>query len=436
LTLAGNGNSTFGGTISGAGALAKSGTGTLTLTGTNTFSGGTTISAGTLNIGSGGTTGLLAGNVLDNAALVFNRSDSSFVLGNISGSARGTKQGTGPLAIVGDLTHTGGTTVTAGTLMIGNGTTTGTITGNITNNSALAFNRSDASAYAGVASGDWLAQQTRIRHPRADRGQHLLPAAPTVHRRHLQIGAGGTTGSITGNVTNNATLAFNRSNAASFTGVVSGTGGLLEQGAGNLTLSAQNTYAGATTVSGGTLTVGVVNALPITTPDRARFRHRARCGEQQTVAGFFSDGSGSSLVLGFGATFTVAMPVANTSTTFAGSVSGGGVFAVSGAGGDVVNLTGSVTNTGGTSLAPAPRSSSAPAAPSAGRSQPPRAASPRSTIPAPRTSTTSSPARAAFGDHWGHHPLRQQHLLRPHHHQRRHPPPHRQQHRRRHHHRR
>ena len=45
------------------------------LTGANTYTGGTTISAGTLQIGNGGTTGSIAGNVTDNGTLVFNRSE-------------------------------------------------------------------------------------------------------------------------------------------------------------------------------------------------------------------------------------------------------------------------------------------------------------------------------------------------------------------------
>jgi autotransporter-associated beta strand protein len=48
----------------------------LVLTGTNTYLGNTTISAGTLQIGNGGTSGSIVGNVLDDANLVFNRSDS------------------------------------------------------------------------------------------------------------------------------------------------------------------------------------------------------------------------------------------------------------------------------------------------------------------------------------------------------------------------
>ena len=48
----------------------------LTLTGANTYTGGTTISAGTLPLGNGGTTGSVAGNIVDNGALVFNRSNA------------------------------------------------------------------------------------------------------------------------------------------------------------------------------------------------------------------------------------------------------------------------------------------------------------------------------------------------------------------------
>jgi autotransporter-associated beta strand protein len=63
------------------GSLIKVGTGTLTLTGSNTYTGGTTISGGTLQIGSGGTTGSIVGTVVDNAALVFDRSDAFTLMG-------------------------------------------------------------------------------------------------------------------------------------------------------------------------------------------------------------------------------------------------------------------------------------------------------------------------------------------------------------------
>ena len=53
----------------------------------------------------------------------------------------------------------------------------------------------------------------------------------------MQIGNGGTTGSIAGNVTNNATLAFNRSDALTYGDVISGNGALQQNGAGSLNLT-------------------------------------------------------------------------------------------------------------------------------------------------------------------------------------------------------
>ena len=67
------------GTISGTRVLTKQGAAKLTLTNDNTYNGGTTISAGTLQIGNGGTSGVIVGNVFDSGAFAFNRSDSGDV---------------------------------------------------------------------------------------------------------------------------------------------------------------------------------------------------------------------------------------------------------------------------------------------------------------------------------------------------------------------
>jgi autotransporter-associated beta strand protein len=59
----------------------------------------------------------------------------------------------------------------------------------------------------------------------------------------------------------NGTLIFNRSNALSFGGVISGTGSVEQNGGGTTILSGINTYSGGTIVNAGTLTVNSAQAL-------------------------------------------------------------------------------------------------------------------------------------------------------------------------------
>ena len=66
---------TYPAAISGSGGFGKTGAGTLLLTGANTFSGKMTNSVGTVQIGSGGTSGSVTADIVNNAALVWNRSD-------------------------------------------------------------------------------------------------------------------------------------------------------------------------------------------------------------------------------------------------------------------------------------------------------------------------------------------------------------------------
>ena len=56
------------------------------LTGSNSYTGGTTISVGTLQLGSGSTSGSIAGAVANEGAIVVNRSDALTLDGVISGN--------------------------------------------------------------------------------------------------------------------------------------------------------------------------------------------------------------------------------------------------------------------------------------------------------------------------------------------------------------
>src|SRR5207237_668291 len=134
-------------------------TGTTILTGNSTYTGGTTISAGTLQLGNGGTTGSIVGDVIDNGVLSFNRSDSVTFDGTISGSGSVNQIGTGTTILTGNSTYTGGTTISAGTLQLGNGGTTGSIVGDVIDNGVLSFNRSDSVTFDGTISGSGSVNQ-------------------------------------------------------------------------------------------------------------------------------------------------------------------------------------------------------------------------------------------------------------------------------------
>ncbi|MBS0452586.1 MAG: autotransporter outer membrane beta-barrel domain-containing protein [Proteobacteria bacterium] len=146
-------SATFAQPIDGSGGLTKLGSGTLVLAGNNAYAGGTTISAGTLQIGNGSNSGSIAGNVVDNGTLVFNRSDAITYAGVISGTGALTQAGTGTLTVTGGSSYTGITTINSGTLQIGADGASGTVSGNIVDNGALVYARSDTRSYAGVISG-------------------------------------------------------------------------------------------------------------------------------------------------------------------------------------------------------------------------------------------------------------------------------------------
>jgi fibronectin-binding autotransporter adhesin len=69
----------------------------------------------------------------------------------------------------------------------------------------------------------------------------------------LQIGNGGTSGSILGRIENNAILIINRSDALTLSGIIDGTGQFVQAGTGTTTLTGANAYTGGTLIQAGRL---------------------------------------------------------------------------------------------------------------------------------------------------------------------------------------
>ena len=140
--------------ITGTGKLKQDGVGTTVLTVDNyNFLGETTISAGTLQLGDGGTSGLIRGDVVNNGALSFNRLDTMYIEGKITGSGKVTQDGVGTTVLLANNDYHGGTTINAGTLQLGEYTATGEITGDVLNNGELSLFRGNLLTLDGVISG-------------------------------------------------------------------------------------------------------------------------------------------------------------------------------------------------------------------------------------------------------------------------------------------
>ncbi|MGH6996616.1 MAG: autotransporter-associated beta strand repeat-containing protein, partial [Phenylobacterium sp.] len=176
LTPAGAGmTATINSVLSGAGQLVKVDAGTLVLGGTNTFTGGVLVNEGVLrisqdaNLGAGGLTldggtlrissSLSRAVTLGAAGGTIEPDASATVSGGISGVGRLTKSGASVLNLTGANTYAGGTLISGGELVLGDGALAGSILGNVVNNAQLVFNNPGVQTFGGVISGSGAVRQ-------------------------------------------------------------------------------------------------------------------------------------------------------------------------------------------------------------------------------------------------------------------------------------
>lgn len=241
--------------IGGTGTLTKNGNSVLTLSGgVNTFGGATTISGGTLSVGALanggaasdiGSSGNSATNlVINGGTLQFTgagaTSDRLFTLG----TANGTIDASGTAALT--LNNSGAIALS------GTGARTLTLSGTNTADNLLAASLGDnggATALTKNGAGKWIVS-----------GNNANSGTVTIAAGTLQVGAGGSSGSLGGgNVVNSGSLVFNTSGNAT-NGAISGTGTVTINGGGLVVFAGNNTYSGSTTISAGTLQIGTGGA--------------------------------------------------------------------------------------------------------------------------------------------------------------------------------
>ncbi|MFM8331487.1 MAG: autotransporter-associated beta strand repeat-containing protein, partial [Candidatus Methylumidiphilus sp.] len=267
---------------------------------------------------------------------------STSYAGTITGDGRLTKTGTGTLTLTGTNDPSGGTTVNGGTLQIGNGGTSGSVSGDITNNSQVVFNRSDDVSYRNVISGSGGLTKT-------GNGTLTLTGANTytggtiVSSGTLEVGdSRDGDGSIVGDISNFGTVRFTRFQDDQYAGVISGSGKFIQIGPGKLTLNGANTYTGATRIENGRLAIGASERIADTSALGIYGGTFYLDGYNETVGSLAGTGGVS---LGAG---TLTAGGDNTSTGYAGAITGSGGLAKTGGG--TLTLTGANTYTGATTV--------------------------------------------------------------------------------------
>lgn len=287
----------------GAGsALVKQGTGTLILSGSNSIT-SVNISAGTLQLGSNSA----FGSASSNPALIIN---GTLDLAGFS-AARGSLSGSG--------TVTNSVPSTTSTLTIGSSSgASSTFGGNIVDG-------------AGTVALSKTGTSTQILT-----GANTYTGTTSILGGTLQIGNGGTSGTLPAgpvNVASGATFRINKSSSETFSGVLSGSGTLAVTGGGNLSVgSSASGFTGLTAVSGGSgLFIGASHAADVSVTgagsrlggDGGAFTGAVSLAAQALLMpGSASAGSTGSLTFADG--FTLAGDSANPANraTFAVDVAG------------------------------------------------------------------------------------------------------------------
>jgi autotransporter-associated beta strand protein len=292
--------------IHGSGSLTKTGAGAATLTGNNSYTGGTTLSAGVLELGNqaalgtqgairftGGTLRYGQGIATDLASRISATSGSAANIdtatntvtynGDITSAnvnAGIAKFGSGALILTGNNSFTGGATVRAGMLQIGNGGATGTMAAaaSVDGGALLRFLSSNDVPYSGAISGAGTVEQagsgllTIDGSNGAFTGKLLLTSGATALANSTALGNGAAKINFNGGILRYLSSADDFSSKIEGTGStasidtygqtishatgLTGSGGLNKLGAGTLLLQVDNSFSGPTTISAGLLRAG------------------------------------------------------------------------------------------------------------------------------------------------------------------------------------
>jgi autotransporter-associated beta strand protein len=301
--------------LTGSSQLRVTGTALLTLTGSHGYAGGTLISSGGLRLGDGSTAnGSVPGNIVNNSWLEFANPISQSYAGSISGTGVLAKTGAGTLTLTGSSAFSGITTVSQGSLQIGDGLTqNGALGGTIRNNATVTLANVTSQTFGSVISGSGTIVKIGAGQLTFTGSQSFVGEV-VINEGTLRLGNGTSlNAAITSNVTNNATLAFANPLTQVYSGTISGDGSLLKSGAGTLVFTRSQPFTGITTVSAGTLQLGDASAPSVTlngdvtlsassaTLAFSNLANQSFANEVSGIGGLSKSGSGTLTLLGVNA---------------------------------------------------------------------------------------------------------------------------------------
>ncbi len=355
----GNATSTYSGVIGGTGSLALVGTGKLTLSGANAFTGQTILAGtdglhpGTLQLGNANALqySTLVANQVGGGGLLFGPSIGTFTIGGLSGSSSFSLFDTAGVPVtlqIGDnnasTLYSGGmgdaATFKGSVVKVGNGTFT--LAGPCEYNGPTTIN-------AGVLQ---LGHPVALRYStvvvNADGG---LAFSASIGEFNVAGLAGSKGFSLTDTSGGPVTLVVGQLSSLSttYSGSMTGSGSLVKEGAGALSLTGTNTFSGETDVFAGTLIIGNANALQNSTLGRLStngFSFGPAIGTF-TIGGLSLTANCSLTDMGGGA-ITLQVGNNSTDTTYSGIMSGAGSLTKIGA--DTLTLSGANTFSGGMTI--------------------------------------------------------------------------------------
>ncbi len=231
--------------VTGGGQIVKSGNDELIVTGANNYSGGTTISGGTLTADHADSLG--SGDIDNSGVLQVGEGELENTL---FGSGSLVKTGTGELTLCGDNIYSGVTTIFVCTLTADHADSLGT--GAVANSGVLQVGEGELE---NTLSGSGSLVKTGTGELTLS-GDNTYSGGTTITGGTLMADHADSLG--TGAIANSGVLQVGEGELEN---MLSGSGSLVKTGTGELTLSGDNSYSGATTITDGTLIAANVNAL-------------------------------------------------------------------------------------------------------------------------------------------------------------------------------